>query len=327
MEVYEVVKFSDSFLSIASGLFLRQNFSQSADLSARILAKLCKENSSNKAIAYKNAVFISLANNDLDVAVKIKDLGKTCSIQDNVVSEVSLEVLKDLGKARRWETYEATIKELSTNPKNHPALIKPFEDLRKELVAIGNTEEARQIFELQNKYFQDARSQKLDLPVEALDLIAERMLVGVVEKKQRLSQLPLSFPENVFNNTVKTKLQILDQMTTEVNNIQKIGSGKAIVEAYKYVVEAYEEFGIALQNFVPEGKGPAYVDSFKKAMTDVHGPILNNARKQRTEIKKLIIENKILSYSNYNVLFPDLEKFKRYFAEKEAVLMERGGRK
>lgn len=134
-------------------------------------------------------------------------------------------------------------------------------------------------------------------------------------------------PENEFNSAVKLKLQILDQMTGDVNNIQKIGSGKGIVEAYKYAIEAYESFGNELKAFTPEGKGPEYVDSFKKAMATVHGPILTNARKQRSEIKKLIVDNKILSLSNYSVLYSELESFKRFITEKETVLMERGGQR
>lgn len=327
METAEVSKLADSFLGIASGLFLRQHFSQSADLSTRMLSKLCKENSSNKAVAYKNAVFISLANNELDKAIQIKDMGKSCSIPDAVISEVTFELLKDIAKAKRWESYESSLKELEANPKNHASLIRPYEDLRKEFLAIGSTDDARQIAEKQLKFYQEAKAQKVEVPVEALDLISDRMLASVLDKKQKLDQLQLAFPESNFNATVKAKLQILDQMTTEVNNIQKVGSGKGIVEAYKYVIEAYEDFGNSLKNFVPEGKEEAYVESFRKAMSEVHGPILANAKKQRAEIKKLITENKILSYSNFSVLFSDLEKFKRYLTEKESVLMERGGRK
>lgn len=327
MEVADVSKFADSFLSMAAGLFLRQQFAQSADLSHRMVAKLCKENSSNKSVAYKNAVFISLANNDLDKAIEIKETGKTCSIPDNVISEVSFEILKDLGKAKRWDSYAALLKELENNPKNFPGLIRPYEDLRKQFISIGSNDDARQISEKQNKFYSQAKAQKLDVPVEALDLIAERMLLTVVDKKQKLEQIPLEFPEATFNAAVKSKLQLLDQLTSEVNNIQKVGSGKGIVEAYKYVIEAYENFGTSLKNFVPEGKGPEYVTSFQKAMADVHGPILQNARKQRQEIRKLITDNKILSQSNYSVLFSDVEKFKRYYTEKESVLMDRGGRK
>lgn len=327
MEVADVTKFADSFLSIASGLFLRQHFAQSSDLSHRMVAKLCKENSSNKAVAYKNAVFIALANNDIDKAIEIKESGKSCSISDATISEVSFEILKDLGKAKRWEAYENTMKELEGNSKNFPLLIKPYEDLRKEFIAIGNVSEAKSILDKQNRFYNQAKAQKLEIPVEALDLISERMIASVIEKKQRLDQIKLEFPEATFNSAVKTKLQLLDQMTSDVNNIQKLGSGKGIVEAYKYVIEAYESFGTSLKNFTPEGKEQAYIDSFKKAMADVHGPILANARKQRNEIKKLILENNILTFSNYSVLYQDLEKFKRYFTEKEAVLMERGGRK
>lgn len=327
MDVADVTKFADSFLSIASGLFLKQQFPQSSDLSLRMLAKLCRENSSNKVIAYKNAIYIALANNDLDRALEARNLGKKCSIQDNAISEVSFEIIKDLAKHRRWEIYEKIIVELEKNSKNYPLLIVPLEDLRKEFLAIGNTGEANNILNKQNRFYQQAKAQKLDIPVEALDLFSERMLTGVLDKKQKLSQVHLAFPEAVFNSAVKTKLQLLDQMTTDVNNIQKVGSGKGIVEAYKHVIEAYESFGHSLKDFTPPDKSPDYIASFRKAMSEVHSPILQNANKQRMEIKKLITQNKILSDSNYSVLYSDLEKFKRYFPEKESVLMERGGRK
>ena len=327
MEVKDVTKFADSFLSIAAGLFLRQQFAQSADLSYRMLAKLCRENSSNKVIAYKNAVFIALANDDLNKAIEIKDFGKTCSIPDGTISEVTFEVLKDLAKEKRWETYEKTLVELESNPKNLPLLIKPYEELRNQYMSVSNEPEARAIVEKQNRFYQQSRAQKLDIPVEALDLMAERMLYSVLDKKQKLDHIKLTFPENEFNNAVKTKLQLLDQMTSDVNMIQKVGSGKGIVEAYKHVIEAYESFGNSLRDFTPPGKPAEYVASFKKAMADVHGPILQNAKKQRTQIRKLIYDNKILSFSNFDVLHPSGENTRRYFTEKESVLMDRGGRR
>lgn len=327
MDAADVTKFADSFLSIASGLFLRQQFSQSADLSHRMLAKLCRENSSNKAVAYKNAAFISLANNDLDKAIEVKDSGKTCSVPDTAIAEVSLEIMKDLAKAKRWETYEKMISELETNPKNHPLLIKPLEDIRLQYLATGNVDEARSVAEKQNKFYNQAKNQKADIPVEALDLISERMILSVIEKKKKVEQIVLAFPEPTFNAAVKTKLQLLDQMTAEVNQIQRVGSGKGIVEAYKYAIEAYESFGKALREFTPEGKAPEYIASFKKAMEEVHVPILQNAAKQRREIRKLIIDNKILSLSNFPVIYQGNEADNRYFTEKEAVLMDRGGRR
>lgn len=327
METAEVVKFADSFLGISAGLFLRQHFEQSSDLSYRLLTKLCKENSSNKLVAYKNAVFIALANGNLDKAIEVKDSGKGCSIPDATITEVSLELLKDLSRAKRWETYEKEISELEKNSKNYPQLIRPYEDLRVVFASLGDAAQAKEVEDKQIRFFNLARSQKLDIPVEALDLISSRILARVTEKKQKLDSIQLRFPETEFNNAVKTKLQLLDQLTTEVNGIQKIGSGKGIVEAYKQVINAYEEFGTSLKAFVPEGKSPEYISSFSKAMSEVYNLILGNAKKQRGEIKKLILENKVLSESNYAVLYSSIESFKRFIPVKETVLMDRGGRK
>jgi hypothetical protein len=327
MDASDVVKFSDSYLSISAGLFLKQNFDQSSDLSYRVLNKLCKENSSNKNIAFKNAAFIALANGQLDKALEIKEYGKSCLIPDTAITEVTIELIKDLGKAKKWEQFEAQVVELEKNSKNYPNLIKPYEDLRKVYLNIGDTNKVKEIEEKQNRFYTQAKSQKLDIPVEALDLIAWKMLGILAERKQKLDQVELKFPENEFNTAVKTKLQILDQMTVQVNVIQKIGSGKGIVDAYKYVIEAYESFGTSLKGFSPEGKSPEYVASFQKAMADVYNPILANARKHRAEIKKLIVENKILSLSNFSVLLDTQDRYKRYLTSKQAVLMDRGGKR
>ena len=45
--------------------------------------------------------------------------------------KVSFELLKELGKEKRWEEYEKLIVELEKNSKNLPQLIKPYDDLRK----------------------------------------------------------------------------------------------------------------------------------------------------------------------------------------------------
>jgi hypothetical protein len=327
MDAADVSKFSDSFLSISSGLFLRQQFTQSADLSFKVFAKLCKQNSGNKVVAFKNAIFISLANNELEKALEIEQYALQCQIPSPVMAEVKLELMKDLVKKARWEAFETDLKELEVDPKNHPNLIRPMEDLRNEFLKVGNTEEARVIESKQLKYFEAARAKKIDVPVEALDLIADKFMVKVRNLKTQVGEIPLRFPENEFNNAVKSKLKILDQLTTEVNQIQKTGSGKGIVEGYRLAIEAYETFGEELKAFSPGGKSPEYVASFQKAMSDVYNPILGNARKQRSEVKKLIMDNKILSASNYAVLYGKLESFKRYVSSKNIVLMDRGGQR
>lgn len=327
MDTKDVSEFSDSFLSIASGLFLRQNFAQSSDLSHRILGKICKQNSANKVVAFKNAAYIALANGNMDKALEIRNFGAGCAIPESVISEVSFEILKDLSKSKRWEAFEKLLTELEENPANYPGLIKPYEDLRKEFVSIGNSEQAAALVTKQNKFYQRSIQDKLEVPVEALDIIADRLLSSVIEKKQRLDQITLAFPESEFNASVKQKLTLLDQLTSDVTQIQKTGSGRGIVAAYKYVIEAYESFGNELRGFTPEGKSPEYIASFQKAMSEVYQPILTNAKKQRGEIRKLIKDNKILTVANYDVLYSKDENFKRFISQKDAVLMEREGKR
>jgi tetratricopeptide (TPR) repeat protein len=327
MEAEDVVKFSDSYLAIAAGLFLKQHFEQSADFSYRVLIKLCKQNSSNKAASFKNAVYISLANSEIDKAIEIKEFGKNCLIPDATISEVSLELVKDLLKLKRWELAEAQILELEKNSKNYPLLIKPYEELRKVYVNLGDFNHVKEIEAKQALFFSQTKTQKLEIPVEALDLMAYRMVSPLVEKRQRFDQIILKFPEADFNPALQMKLKILDEMIGQVNEIKKSGSGKGIVEAYKNIILANESLGSELKNFKIEGKPQEFMDSFQLAMSKVYNPLLDNARKQRSEIKKLINENKILSPSNISVLFNEQENFKRYLSSKGAILMERGGKR
>src|SRR5690606_13084326 len=105
MPVKDVAKFSDSFLSIASGLFMHQRFTQSADLFHRMLIKLCQDRTSHETTAFKNAVFISLASQDSDKALDILSTGKRCGVEGKVITDVSFEILKDLEKEKKWPSY------------------------------------------------------------------------------------------------------------------------------------------------------------------------------------------------------------------------------
>jgi hypothetical protein len=327
MDVSDVSNFSDSFLGIAAGLFLRQKFENSAKLSEKVLSKLCRLNSNNKSVGFKNAAFISLSNKDLTKTLEIRDLAKRCDVPDSVLRDVSLELLKDLASEKRWEKYEEILLELEVNSKNFPYLIVPYDELRKQYVNLGDSETAKKINDKQNKFYHVSKTQKMDIPVETLDLIASKMMVAIKNKKKFIKEIPLKFPEEEFNSAIKRKLQELDSLTTEVSGLQKLGSGRGVVEAYSHVIEAYESFGKDLSLFTPEGKGEDYVKSFKTAMADIYGPLLSNAKRLRKEITKIIKDNKILSHSNHQLLSIEGPYPKRFFTTDSGILMERGGRK
>jgi hypothetical protein len=119
---------------------------------------------------------------------------------------------------------------------------------------------------------------------------------------------------------------LLDSLTSDVNEIQKTGSGKGIVKAYKMLINSYEAFANELSQFTPSGKSDDYVASFKKAMAGVWTPILQTAQKRRDEVKNLIIKNNILSEDNSELLSAQGKaRNPLYISTQNMVLMDRGG--
>jgi len=327
MEVKDVMKFTDSYLSIAAGLFLRHHFEQSSDLSYRILAKICNENTPNKDIAFKNSVFIALSNNNIDKAIEVRNFGRGCKVSLNAMNEVNQEIVKDLFKEKRWEQLESELLALDRDPKNSGFLIKYFEELETVYLKVSSQHKTQEMRTLANKNLSRAKKLKVDVPVETLDVIADRQIENLLFIFEKITKENLRFPENEFNQLVKSKLQLLDQMTNQVTRIQSLGSGRGIVRAYYYVINAYEQVGKELRDFTPEGKSPEYVQSFKKAMSQVYNPLLQNANKQRNEIKSLILKNSILSEFNTGVIYGEENAFKRFIPTDSAVLMDRGGKR
>src|SRR5690606_1340115 len=93
MPIKDAVNFSDSFLAIASFLFGKTQFQASADLSLRILAKLCSQKTSKKNIAFKNSVYLYLAEHDIDKTVSTIELGEKCKVSTSDLVDAKLELL------------------------------------------------------------------------------------------------------------------------------------------------------------------------------------------------------------------------------------------
>ncbi len=325
MDAGDVVKFSPSFLTIASGLFARQHLDQSADLSYRLMAKTCGVNSANKQNFYKNAIFISLADNELDRVLEMRRNAKTCKLPAAVMEEVDHEILKDLIAHDKWTAAEDLMSELERSKSNYSALILPYESMRKRLISAGNTGEADRVASKQAMFYREALKLKQDIPVEAIDLIALRSMGGVFNASHNIKSSRLSFPENAFNNGLKAKLKALDQLTVQVDQITKTGSGKAIVTSSKVLIDAYESVAEEIKAFTPPDKPQEYVDSFQKAMSEVWGPLMSHARKLRKDVELTINKNSILSDDNFAVLAsPGFEEV-RFAGTEDNVVMQRGG--
>jgi len=322
----EVKQFSTSFLAISTNLFLRQRFQQSADLNTRTLAKLCKQGDASKVTAFKNAGFLWLAEGMIEKAEEVLRIGTKCGIDIQALNEVRIELAKEYLKQSRWESLENVLAPVVTSKAQAPQALVYLEALRRSYAGLGDSQKAIALGSQILEIYRSAKAKNQDIPVEALDIIALGLMPKLEQKQSQLNSIVLNFPEDNFNNQVKRKLAILDSLTADVNEIQKTGSGKGIVRAYKILINSYELFALELSRFTPEGKSEDYVTSFRKAMSGVWTPILQTALKRRQEVKSLIVSNNILSDDNSEMLSPQGAQFVAQFRlQQNLVLMDRGG--
>lgn len=326
MTAPEVKKFVDSFLTIGTNLFLRQRYQQSADLGTRTLGKLCKQGVSAKNTAFKNAAFLWLSEKNLEKAEEVLNLGIQCGIDQQNLNEVRIELAKEYQALKRWDSLQQVILPVASSKSQAPQAIVFLNALKESYQGVGDSANANLLNNKIQSIYRDAKSKNLSIPVEALDLIAYGMMPKLLQKQAQLNTMTLSFPEESFNNTVKRKLVLLDSLTADVNDIQKTGSGRGMVKAYKILINCYENFATELSQFTPEGKSADYVTSFKKAMAGVWTPILQTAQKRRGEVRNLINKNNILSEDNPEMLGAQNSSFvPQYQFVQNMVLMDRGG--
>lgn len=328
MPVKDAIGFSDSFLTISGYLFTKQEFAASADISTRIVAKLCSQKTRKKSVAFKNSVYLHLAEGDLKKTVDIINLAKRCKVPRQHIVDAQFELLDEYKKQNKWTDFETLANELYRLNLAKGRIVHPLDLLEKVHDKYNNDSKARLYGKLKWQAYRKALALKQDIPLEGLDDIAEEELQKLVGQLEKLKGSNLRFPESAFNNILKTKLGILDGMTKMAGDIQKIGSGKGIIGAYKVLVEGYESAAKEVEEFVPPGKGEEYIKSFKSSMAQVYGPLRQSAASYKSEGWKAIEENKILSDYNYLLAPNPVDGMAiKYAYPHKAVSMDRSGKR
>ncbi len=213
MPVKDAISFSDSFLTISGYLFTKQEFAASADISTRIVAKLCSRKTRKKSVAFKNSVYLHLAEEDLKKTEDIINLAKRCKVPRQHVLEAQFELLEEYKKQNKWNDYEALTNELYRSNMAKGRVVHPLSLLEKVHEKYNNDSKVRLYNKLKWQAYKKAKSLKQDIPLEGLDDIAQEELQKLVGQLEKMKSTKLRFPEGSFNNILKTKLGMLDRMT------------------------------------------------------------------------------------------------------------------
>jgi tetratricopeptide (TPR) repeat protein len=323
----EAIKFSDSFLTISTFLFTQLEFEKSAELAQKVTLKLCKEKTRKKHIAFKNAAFMYLAEGQSNKVENLLNATSSCKIRTSIISSVRFELLKDYEKASNWRQYEYHYGRLARYRSNWPGLIIPSSKLALMHSNLGNQNSARKYERNKDRYYSYAVKNKKEIPVKALDQIADENIKTLESIKSQLLAVPLNFPAPTFQNGVKQKFAILDKLVSQSSKVQEIGSGNGIVKAYKVLIESHYAFAKQVQDFEPTGMKAEFVPLFKKDMNaQIVGPLLSQAGNYEKDAKKTISQNEILSVHNSSIEAQGQELPIRFWYTPKAVLMDRGGR-
>lgn len=321
----DLLKFESSFLSMSSSLFERRMFKESVQMSTTIYKRICRSKSYRKKFFFKNAVIVGLADGELSSVMGLIRTGSSCGIPNSFLKEAYFDVLVELKAKRRWSSYSQilNILEKLANPGE---LIKPTYELALAYRQIGERSNEAQAMRQLDRYYNQAKSKKSDVPVEGLDIISHLRMKDLQSSVRRLQNMSLRFPEQQFNNILKQKLALLDVVSNKAFAIFEIGSGKGIVKAYQYLIESYQRLVNEIRSFSPPGKSQDYVISFKKSMNELTAPILSKSLQLLEQARNQIKQNTILSRDNHwffaNSRIP-LNIEYRYL--KNGVLMDRGG--
>jgi hypothetical protein len=322
-----LIKFENSLFVIITELFHRRFIKESSQYFSQVYNRLCGLNSKKKDLFFINTVILSLANADDKSAVAATNKGFQCQIDKKYSNDAKIEIVSYYLDHGKFDALKNYLNIIQSEIELHPHLIIANFKLADVHRSNGRAELASEHVQNAFSLYRSSLKYKFEIPVEALDLIANEEIKKLEKTVSSLYSIKLTFPEETYNKVLKEKLKILDLIAQQGVEVIKIKSGKGIVAAYQLMVEAYQRFAYEVENFVPPQKSQDYVLSFQNAMKKLTGPIVNESKKFLSEARSQISRNKILSEKNFwfsnQVRLPVALEY-RYF--KKGILMDRGGK-
>lgn len=325
MSAQDVNKFDKDLIIFSTDLFQRRQFTESASLSEKALDKVCNSESKNKRVFFKNANVIYLSEKQFDKSRALIAKGINCKLPAEVVRGGYLDHLNELAQSNRWSSFTEIINLLESNKDYHAYLINPAYQLATEYENIGKLEESHKFKNKIISFYESAKKQKVELPLEALDAVASIKISSFENEIEKFKSLKLKFPEKEYNKLLKTKFTKLEQLAAEAENIASIGSGVGILKVYRNLIDGYEYLRNEISDFTPPGKSEDYVKSFKKSMESLTTPLQKQSKDFRDVALKKIDKDEILSADNYWFLSTNKEFSAKYFNTDGGSVMDKAG--
>jgi tetratricopeptide (TPR) repeat protein len=326
MSTAEVSKFTSSFVTFTSFLFEKMEFSKSAEISEILLTKICHQNKRQKQQLFTNAIFLRIAEGSLAQTEQNLKRYKSCGINRKIVSDVRFELADIYLKNKNWKMLEQEIIQISKNVKHRNKILWHINQLSESYKKLSDNKKVELYANKFNKYYYASKKRNQSIEVRVRTIMAKKSFAFISRYIVKMKKIKLSFPQKRYDQRLKYKLKILDQIVARGKKVINEGSDEYIVKSYLAMSGAYAFVSDEIRSFSPPvTKGKAFQVSFKNAMKEIYVAFSQQAIKFKASAKKDILKYSLVSSKNIEVLGDG--KFNYQYFNSTSVLMEREGSK
>lgn len=324
MDSKDAFRFETSFLAIGLDLFDRQEFEKAYEIFHTMLKKTCSFNSNNKDLFFNNSMAVSLAmTGENSKANNTLIQGRTCKVSPKAMKTAQFDYLNKLIEDGQFEKAYEVLLQLKDHNELWVDLIYPTYQILKGDDGVQNRY-GKKLRGMITDFYNYCKQRNIEIPLNAIDVIALNMISKMIRISSDLEKLTLNFPENVFQQAIKSKFELLAKLTDEGLEIMKLGSGKALVRSHKILIISYQRVIDEINGFEPPGKPKEYVDSFKKEMKSIVGPLQSKVNEYYESARSKIEQYEILSDEN-TWFYKEYRSDIIFMRLSPGAIMDRGG--
>lgn len=294
----EISIYLDSILLMLKSAFLRRHFAESKEIASDLFDRVCKLKHKAKPTLANYLLNLHLIEGNLGAAVLTIDRMERCNIHERAIKRAWSEIISEVEQNQTSELLLKIVNRASKKGASYGEISYVYTRIVAALVREQRIPEAKKYISSAKRYFELAQQQKESLDLTLLDEIGKYEVYGLKSEITGLKRITFSFPEQKFKLALERKIAELSRILAKVKDVEKIGSGRATIMAYRILFEAYDDVINEIEGFRPPGLTDDQVEQFSKIMQATSAPIKNQRDSHRASIQRLLMSKQILSSHN-----------------------------
>ncbi|MCB9060234.1 MAG: tetratricopeptide repeat protein [Halobacteriovoraceae bacterium] len=324
----KVLKFLSSYILIASDLFNRRLFAESAEIYNMTYSKICSLKTNKSDQLFNETVLTLLLNKQFEKAQMIALDGSSCGVKSSLIRDAKYNILDYYADKKDWQRYRDWLETVENERVLRGRIISSLYEYMTYLKTKVRFEESKIIENKIFNYYSETLKNNYEITAQSTDVVSLLKIEELKKMENEIWEIQLKFPFNLFVKQFTKRFQKLNKFVNFADNILKIPSGDGSVKVYRIMVETYTRYVDELLKFSPEGIDPQDLNDLRANLKRDHIPLINKIPVLINEAKSYIKKNQVLSSDNY--WFFSEKRFPvniEYHYPRSGIVMDRGGKK